>query len=263
MTAYFGNASFRFLRGLARHNERAWFLAHKADYEAAVREPFQRLLGDLQPALAGISEHYRSEPKTVGGSLFRIQRDIPRAELRPHSLRQPRLPVPTRLRQAVPARLHHPFGVALRREGGRTVGRPARINHHRNAVHRHAERPNIEVVMRLTVVPTLDHKGQPRARSGSRPRQEHLGGWQPNPRRERRRLRCHLTPGCIRHRMQCAAQSSSRRHRAQIERRLPHRSTRAREIRRLGIPGEARPLMQHVPRLTISASGSPGRRICE
>ena len=75
MSSYFSAASFKFLRGLARHNERAWFLAHKAEYEAAVREPFQRLLGDLQPALATISEHYRSEPKTVGGSLFRIQRD--------------------------------------------------------------------------------------------------------------------------------------------------------------------------------------------
>ena len=75
MTAYFSDASFKFLRGLARHNERAWFLAHKAEYEATVREPFQRLLGDLQPALAAISEHYRAEPRTVGGSLFRIQRD--------------------------------------------------------------------------------------------------------------------------------------------------------------------------------------------
>ena len=75
MTTYFSEASFRFLRGLARHNERAWFLAHKAGYEATVREPFQRLLADLQPALAAISGQFRSEPKTVGGSLFRIQRD--------------------------------------------------------------------------------------------------------------------------------------------------------------------------------------------
>ena len=75
MTTYFSDASFKFLRGLARHNERAWFLAHKAEYDAAVREPFLRLLGDLQPALAAISDHYRAEPKTVGGSLFRIHRD--------------------------------------------------------------------------------------------------------------------------------------------------------------------------------------------
>jgi uncharacterized protein (TIGR02453 family) len=75
MTAYFTEASFKFLRGLARHNERAWFLAHKAEYDEHVRAPFQRLLTDLQPVVAEVSEHYRSDPKPVGGSLFRIQRD--------------------------------------------------------------------------------------------------------------------------------------------------------------------------------------------
>lgn len=75
MTAYFSDRSFRFLRGLARHNEREWFHAHKADYEAHVREPFQRLLGDLQPALAALSPHFRADPRPLGGSLFRIQRD--------------------------------------------------------------------------------------------------------------------------------------------------------------------------------------------
>ncbi|MEO6264026.1 MAG: DUF2461 domain-containing protein [Luteimonas sp.] len=75
MTTYFTDKTFRFLRGLARHNERAWFQTHKADYDAHVRGPFQALLVDLQPALAQVSEHYRADPKTVGGSLFRIQRD--------------------------------------------------------------------------------------------------------------------------------------------------------------------------------------------
>jgi uncharacterized protein (TIGR02453 family) len=75
MSTYFSDASFKFLRALARHNEREWFHAHKADYDAHVREPFQRLLADLQPALLGVSEHYRSEPKGNGGSLFRIHRD--------------------------------------------------------------------------------------------------------------------------------------------------------------------------------------------
>jgi len=75
MTTYFDERSFRFLRGLRRHNERAWFQANKAVYDDHVRAPFQRLLADLQPALAAVSEHYRSEPKGVGGSLFRIQRD--------------------------------------------------------------------------------------------------------------------------------------------------------------------------------------------
>jgi uncharacterized protein (TIGR02453 family) len=75
MTTYFTEASFKFLRGLARHNSREWFQAHKADYDAQVRTPFQRLLVDLQPALAEVSEHFRADPKPVGGSLFRIQRD--------------------------------------------------------------------------------------------------------------------------------------------------------------------------------------------
>lgn len=75
MSTYFTADSLKFLRGLARHNDREWFLAHKTHYEEYVRAPFQRLLTDLQPAVAAISPHYRSEPKTVGGSMFRIQRD--------------------------------------------------------------------------------------------------------------------------------------------------------------------------------------------
>lgn len=75
MSTYFSDRSFRFLRALARNNNRTWFHAHKADYEAHVRAPFQQLLTDLQPIIAGISPHYRSDPRTVGGSMFRIQRD--------------------------------------------------------------------------------------------------------------------------------------------------------------------------------------------
>ena len=75
MTAYFSDASFRFLRALARHNDKEWFAAHRAQYEDHVRQPFLRLLNDLQPDLSGISAHFRSDPRSVGGSLFRIHRD--------------------------------------------------------------------------------------------------------------------------------------------------------------------------------------------
>ncbi|QDW67739.1 DUF2461 domain-containing protein [Luteimonas granuli] len=75
MTTYFSDRAFRFLRALARHNERAWFHAHKQDYEAHVRDPLQRLVTDLQPDLAEVSPHFRADPRTVGGSLYRIQRD--------------------------------------------------------------------------------------------------------------------------------------------------------------------------------------------
>jgi uncharacterized protein (TIGR02453 family) len=73
--AYFTPATFRFLRALARNNERAWFHAHKDAYERDVREPFLALIGDLQAPLAKISPHYRADPKPSGGSLFRIYRD--------------------------------------------------------------------------------------------------------------------------------------------------------------------------------------------
>ena len=75
MTRYFSDASFKFLRGLARHNDKAWFDAHRKESEAQVRQPFLRLITDLQPAIAAISPHYRADPRGVGGSLFRIHRD--------------------------------------------------------------------------------------------------------------------------------------------------------------------------------------------
>ncbi|MEO7251698.1 MAG: TIGR02453 family protein, partial [Arenimonas sp.] len=75
MNTYFTDKSFQFLRRLERNNSRAWFHLHKADYETQLREPFQKLISDLQPDLLGVSEHYRADPRSVGGSLFRIHRD--------------------------------------------------------------------------------------------------------------------------------------------------------------------------------------------
>lgn len=72
---YFSPAMFRFLRSLARHNNRTWFKAHQQDYETHVREPFLQLIADLQAPVATLSKHYRADPRKVGGSLFRVQRD--------------------------------------------------------------------------------------------------------------------------------------------------------------------------------------------
>lgn len=74
-TTYFTDKTYRFMRALARNNNRDWFHAHKADYEAHLRVPFLRLIGDLQQPLAAISAHFRADPRPVGGSLFRIHRD--------------------------------------------------------------------------------------------------------------------------------------------------------------------------------------------
>ena len=72
---YFSKASIGFLRALARNNNRTWFKAHEAEYERHVREPFLRLITDLQAPLAKISPHLRADPRKTGGSLFRIYRD--------------------------------------------------------------------------------------------------------------------------------------------------------------------------------------------
>lgn len=73
---YFTPATLRFLRALDRHNSREWFHAHKDNYEQHVREPFLALIGDLAEPLAKISTHYRADTSKVGGSLFRIHRDV-------------------------------------------------------------------------------------------------------------------------------------------------------------------------------------------
>jgi uncharacterized protein (TIGR02453 family) len=72
---YFTDKTFKFLRALARNNDREWFQAHKSDFQDHVRDPALRLVADLQPALREVTAHFRADPKTVGGSLFRIQRD--------------------------------------------------------------------------------------------------------------------------------------------------------------------------------------------
>ncbi len=72
---YFTPATFRFLRTLGRNNHREWFHAHKDEYESRVRAPALRLITDLAEPLRAISPMLVANPRTVGGSLFRINRD--------------------------------------------------------------------------------------------------------------------------------------------------------------------------------------------
>ena len=74
-TQYFTAATFKFQRDLAKNNNRAWFNANKERYEDVLRDPFLRLIEDMQAPLAKISRHYRADPRPSGGSLFRIYRD--------------------------------------------------------------------------------------------------------------------------------------------------------------------------------------------
>lgn len=72
---YFSRETFGFLDRLRANNTRDWFNAHKADYERHVREPMLALIADLQAPIAQISPHFRADPRKMGGSMFRVQRD--------------------------------------------------------------------------------------------------------------------------------------------------------------------------------------------
>lgn len=67
---------FAFLRDLAGNNDRDWFKANRSRYDEAVLEPALRFVSDFQPHLHGISPHFVADPRPVGGSLFRIHRDV-------------------------------------------------------------------------------------------------------------------------------------------------------------------------------------------
>jgi uncharacterized protein (TIGR02453 family) len=74
-TGYFGPGLFEFLRGLAAHNERVWFDAHRDDYERHVRGPMLTFISDLGARLAEVSAFVVADPRPQGGSMFRIYRD--------------------------------------------------------------------------------------------------------------------------------------------------------------------------------------------
>lgn len=66
--------TFGFLNSLTKHNDKAWFEAHRTEYEELYLEPALRLIGALGPRLQKIRP-VEFEPR-VNGSLFRIHRDI-------------------------------------------------------------------------------------------------------------------------------------------------------------------------------------------
>lgn len=74
-TRYFTPALFAFLRDLAEHNDRAWFKANQERYEEHVRGPALAFIEDVGEPLYKVSRHLVADPRKVGGSLFRIQRD--------------------------------------------------------------------------------------------------------------------------------------------------------------------------------------------
>jgi uncharacterized protein (TIGR02453 family) len=73
--AGFPAAAFAFLSGIATHNDKAWFDAHRTLYEEGYVAPARAFVAALGPRLRDISAGVQFEPK-VNGSLSRINRDI-------------------------------------------------------------------------------------------------------------------------------------------------------------------------------------------
>jgi uncharacterized protein (TIGR02453 family) len=69
----FTQRALSFFRGLARHNEKPWFEAHRDEYEAEVRQPMRDLIEDLDTRFARFAPEIGGDPKR---SMFRINRDI-------------------------------------------------------------------------------------------------------------------------------------------------------------------------------------------
>lgn len=67
---------FRFFRELAKNNDRDWFTRNKPRYERDVKEPLLQFISDFDPHLRRINPHLVADPRPVGGSLFRIYRDV-------------------------------------------------------------------------------------------------------------------------------------------------------------------------------------------
>lgn len=74
--SYFKPALFKFLRDLRENNNRDWFNANKSRYESSVKDPALRFISDFGEQLEKLSPHFKADPRPVGGSLFRIYRDV-------------------------------------------------------------------------------------------------------------------------------------------------------------------------------------------
>lgn len=77
MTAFTGfpEDALTFLHELRDHNERDWFNAQKARYEASVREPARAFVRAMAPHLALLAPSLVADDRKTGGSLMRIYRD--------------------------------------------------------------------------------------------------------------------------------------------------------------------------------------------
>lgn len=71
----FTRETFRFFRDLGRNNKKIWMDAHRERYQAAVVQPFRRLLEELAPHVLELDDRFDAMGRT-GANFSRINRDI-------------------------------------------------------------------------------------------------------------------------------------------------------------------------------------------
>ncbi len=62
-----------FFRGLHENNDRDWFLGHKKEYDAYVKEPFENFIGAIIEEMREIDPAIEAVPRDT---IFRINRDV-------------------------------------------------------------------------------------------------------------------------------------------------------------------------------------------
>lgn len=67
--------TLEFLTGLSKNNNKAWFEAHRAQYDEAFVGAGKAFVSAVGPGLEAIAPNINAEPK-INGSIFRINRDI-------------------------------------------------------------------------------------------------------------------------------------------------------------------------------------------
>jgi uncharacterized protein (TIGR02453 family) len=73
MATHFSNEAIKFLRGLKRNNDRAWFEERRAIYERELRTPMLALISEINEAMAAFSPMHVRPPQKI---MMRIYRDI-------------------------------------------------------------------------------------------------------------------------------------------------------------------------------------------
>jgi uncharacterized protein (TIGR02453 family) len=71
----FTQETFRFFRDLGRYNKKVWMDANRERYQAAVVQPFRRLLEALAHEVLGLDDRFDTTGRT-GANFSRINRDI-------------------------------------------------------------------------------------------------------------------------------------------------------------------------------------------